>query len=84
MDKLVTVIVPAWNAEKYLEASLRSVLNQSHRALRLLVIDDGSSDSTPEILARRIPGWSFGASKTAAPPPPGTGRLPPCRRGRTM
>ena len=52
MDKLVTVIVPAWNAEKYLEASLRSVLNQSHRALRLLVIDDGSSDSTPEILAR--------------------------------
>ena len=47
MDKLVTVIVPAWNAEKYLEASLRSVLNQSHRALRLLVIDDGSSDSTP-------------------------------------
>jgi glycosyltransferase involved in cell wall biosynthesis len=52
MDKLVTVIVPAWNAEKYLEASLRSVLNQSHRALRLLVIDDGSTDSTPEILAR--------------------------------
>jgi glycosyltransferase involved in cell wall biosynthesis len=52
MDKLVTVIVPAWNAEKYLEASLRSVLNQTHRALRVLVIDDGSTDGTAEILAR--------------------------------
>ena len=52
MDKLVTVIVPAWNAERYLEASLRSVLEQSHRRLRLLVIDDGSTDKTPEILER--------------------------------
>ena len=52
MDKLVTVIIPAWNAERYLEATLRSVLGQSHRALRILVIDDGSTDSTPAILER--------------------------------
>ncbi len=52
MDKLVTVIVPAWNASRYIEASLRSVLNQSHRNLRLLVIDDGSTDGTAAILER--------------------------------
>ena len=52
MDKLVTVIIPAWNAERYLEATLESLLNQSHRALRILVVDDGSTDSTPRILER--------------------------------
>ena len=52
MDKLVTVIIPAWNAERYLEATLESLLNQSHRALRILVVDDGSTDSTPQILER--------------------------------
>ena len=52
MDKLVTVIIPAWNAERWLENTLRSVLNQSHRRLRVLVIDDGSSDGTAALLAR--------------------------------
>ena len=52
MDALVTVIVPAWNAEKYIEPSMRSILAQSHRALRVLAIDDGSTDATPQILAK--------------------------------
>ena len=52
MDKLVTVIIPAWNAERYLEATLESLLAQSHRNLRILVVDDGSTDSTPQILER--------------------------------
>ncbi len=52
MDKLVTVIVPAWNAERWLENTLRSVLKQTYRRLRLLVIDDGSTDGTAAILER--------------------------------
>ena len=52
MDKLVTVIIPAWNAECWLENTLRSVLNQTHRRLRILVIDDGSADGTAALLAR--------------------------------
>ena len=52
MNKQVAVIIPAWNAENYLEATLRSVLNQSHRALRVLVVNDGSTDGTEGILAR--------------------------------
>ena len=52
MDKLVTVIIPAWNAERYLEDTLGSLLSQSWRNLRILVVDDGSTDSTPAILER--------------------------------
>ena len=52
MDKLVTVIIPAWNAERWIENTLRSVLGQSYRDLCVLVIDDGSTDSTPGILER--------------------------------
>lgn len=51
-DKLVTVIIPAWNAQSFLEATLESLLGQSHRNLRILVVDDGSTDSTPAILER--------------------------------
>ena len=52
MDKLVTVIIPAWNAERYVENTLRSVLGQTHRRLKILVIDDGSTDGTAAILER--------------------------------
>ena len=52
MDKLITVIIPAWNAERYLEATLRSVLGQTHRDLRVLVVNDGSTDGTEAILLR--------------------------------
>ena len=52
MPQLVSVILPAWNAEKTLEATLRSVLTQTHRELRVLAVDDGSTDDTPEILKR--------------------------------
>ncbi len=51
-NKLVTVIIPAWNAQRYLEATLESLLGQSHRDLRVLVVDDGSTDATPQILER--------------------------------
>ncbi len=48
----LTVIIPAYNAEAYIEDCIRSVLGQSFGALRLLVVDDGSADNTGEILCR--------------------------------
>jgi glycosyltransferase involved in cell wall biosynthesis len=45
----VTVVVPAHNAEATLDETLRSVRAQTHRALEILVVDDGSRDGTPAI-----------------------------------
>ena len=46
---LVTVIVPAWNAERYLAECLESILAQDHEPKDVLVVDDGSTDRTGEI-----------------------------------
>lgn len=48
----VTVIIPAYNAEKYIEDSVGSVLGQSYKELELIVVDDGSKDSTPALLEK--------------------------------
>lgn len=46
----VSVVVPAYNAERYVSQSIRSVLDQSLRDLELIAVDDGSTDSTGKIL----------------------------------
>ena len=47
---MVTVIIPAYNAEKTLERCLNSVVNQTYQDLEILVINDGSTDRTEEII----------------------------------
>ena len=41
---LISVIVPFYNAERFLERSIESVLNQTYRNLEIILINDGSSD----------------------------------------
>ncbi len=49
---LVTVIMTAYNAEASIEAAMRSVLAQTHAKLRLIVVDDVSTDGTREVVRR--------------------------------
>lgn len=52
MAPKVSVILPSYNHEQYVEAAVRSVMEQSGVDFELIVIDDGSKDRTPEILKR--------------------------------
>lgn len=57
-EPLVSVLVPAYNDERFLGDSLQSLLAQNHRHLQIIVSDDGSSDSSARIaadFARRDP-----------------------------
>lgn len=48
----ITAVIPAYNAEKYITRSIDSVLSQTHPVDEIVVVDDGSTDSTPEIIKR--------------------------------
>ena len=49
-DKKVSVIIPIYNGEKYIEETVRSVLAQNYRNLEVLCIIDGTKDASKEIL----------------------------------
>lgn len=51
----ISVIIPVYNAEKYIEETLQSVLNQSFPAAEVLVINDGSTDGTLAMLEKKVP-----------------------------
>ena len=47
--KLISVIVPVYNTEKYIEKCVMSILNQTYKNLEIILIDDGSTDNSPQI-----------------------------------
>ncbi len=47
----VSVIIPAYNAAQFISHALASTLEQTHPNIEVIVVDDGSSDATPEIVA---------------------------------
>lgn len=47
---LFTIVMPAYNHELYVAQAIQSVLNQKYQTIQFIVIDDGSTDRTPEII----------------------------------
>ena len=50
MEK-ISVIVPVYNVEEYLDRCVESIVNQTYNNLEIILVDDGSTDETPWILA---------------------------------
>lgn len=50
MSRKFTVIMPAYNAEMYIDKAIKSVLGQTYSNWELIIVDDGSTDTTPSIV----------------------------------
>ncbi|MCG3686180.1 glycosyltransferase [Aliarcobacter butzleri] len=50
MNELISVILPVYNGEKYLKEAIESILNQTYTNFEFIIIDDGSKDSSLEII----------------------------------
>ena len=67
----VDIILPNYNSYKYIEASIRSVIKQSYKHWRLIIVDSSSDDETPKILKKykknkKIKIFNFKKRMTAA------------------
>lgn len=49
MDSLISVIVPIYNVEKYLDRCVDSIINQTYKNLEIILVDDGSPDNCPKM-----------------------------------
>jgi poly-beta-1,6-N-acetyl-D-glucosamine synthase len=71
----LAVVVPFLNEEGYLERTLASIAGQTHPPGRLVLVDDGSTDSSPAIARKFADGHAWAELMTLGPRPPSRDRL---------
>ena len=49
MDEKISVIVPVYNVEQYLERCVDSIINQTYKNLEILLVNDGSTDNSGQL-----------------------------------
>lgn len=49
---MISVVLPVYNGEKYVEEAIQSILDQSYKEFELIIVDDCSTDRTPEIIMK--------------------------------
>lgn len=52
MEKLVSIIIPAYNTEKYIGNCIESVIKQTYHNLEVIIVNDGSEDNTLGIITK--------------------------------
>ncbi|HWH55184.1 MAG TPA: glycosyltransferase family A protein [Gaiellaceae bacterium] len=65
-DPLATLVVAAWNAEPSISVALKSALAQDYEPVEVLVVDDGSTDKTPDVI-RSFPEVRYVRQENAGP-----------------
>ena len=51
-SELISIMMPAFNAEKYIASAIQSIVNQSYPEWELIVVNDGSTDRTAQIVEK--------------------------------
>lgn len=54
MDELISVIIPVYNMEKYVEQCVKSVLEQTYKKIEVIIVDDGSNDGSHAICEKFV------------------------------
>lgn len=67
MSPKVSVIIPVFNGEKFIQRCISSVIRQTYKNLEIIVIDDGSSDNTKNVVVDNFPSVSYLYQRNCGP-----------------